>query len=58
MAITNLDPTSTALEERYFELVAEFAPKDLFDEADAFYASLGVRNFGSDLGLLSLEFWL
>jgi len=60
VAITNLDPNSTALEERYFELVAEFAPKDLFNEADAFYASLGVRNFGEHgaSDLLSLEYWL
>jgi hypothetical protein len=60
VAITNLDPTSATLEERYFELVAEYAPKDLFDEVDAFYASLGVRSFveHGELGSLSLEYWL
>jgi hypothetical protein len=60
VAITNLDPTSTALEERYFELVAEYAPMDLFDEVDAFYASLGVRSFveHGKLSSLSFDYWL
>ncbi len=60
VAITNLDPNSTALEERYFELVAEYAPKDLFDDADEFYSSLGVRNFveHGELGSLDLDYWL
>jgi hypothetical protein len=46
------------LEQRYFELVAEFAPKDLFNQSDAFYESLGVRSFNGDSGSLNLEFWL
>jgi hypothetical protein len=56
VAVTDLDPCSTALEERYSELFAEFEPKDLFDEVDAFYASLDVRSVGDDLSALSLEF--
>lgn len=60
VAITNLDPRSTVLEERYFELVTEFAALDLYAGAEAYYAAIDLRNFdeASDSNALSLEFWL
>ncbi len=60
VAITNLDPRSTVLEERYFELVTEFAALDLYAGAEAYFAALDLRNFdeASDSNALSLEFWL
>jgi hypothetical protein len=60
IAITNLDPSSKLLEERYFELVADYAPRDLHDEADSYFSSLGFRSFDEASGLseFSLEYWL
>jgi hypothetical protein len=60
VAVTNLDPNSTVLEERYFELVAEMADRDLHADAAAYYESLGVRNFeqARHFSALSVEYWL
>jgi len=60
IAVTNLDPASTALEARYFELVGEIAALDLNAGGEDYYASLGVRNFDEQrhFSALSVEFWL
>lgn len=61
VAVTNLDPSSTVLEERYFELVGGLAGLDLFAGAADYYDLLAVRNFfdeNGDFRALSAEFWL
>ena len=57
IAVTNLDPGSKVLEERYFELVGDMAELDLSDAADGYYASLGVRmSENIDASGLSLDY--
>jgi len=59
IAVTNLDPASSVLEQRYFELVAKMVDLDLADAADDYYASLGVRMSETlDDARLSLDYWL
>jgi hypothetical protein len=60
MAVTRLNPASTVLADRYFELVDEYSNCTLRDCGDAFYAALKVvdsRQF-TRMSDLSTLFWL
>jgi hypothetical protein len=62
VAITNLDPRSTVLEGRYFELTEQYVGRDLSDpEArEAYFRSLGVVDYAAFRAAdgLSAGFWL
>src|ERR1700690_159013 len=60
VAVTNLDASSTVLEERYFALVEQWAEVDLYAGAANYYESLDVRSFeqARNFSAMSAEFWL
>jgi len=60
IAVTHLDPTSTLLSERYFDLVEEYRGQTLSDAGEAYFDSLPLvdtREYASPDALSSL-FWL
>jgi hypothetical protein len=60
IAVTRLDPQSTLLADRYFDLVAEYADKELADEREAYFQAInvvGTRTHAAHQAL-SARFWL
>lgn len=60
VAVTRLDPSSTVLSDRYYDLVAEYRDKSLPKDGDAYFASIKLadtRQFAS-FEALSGMFWL
>jgi hypothetical protein len=60
IAVTNLNPSSTLLRDRYFSLVEDYKSKTLTEHGEAYYRSLNVldtRQYAS-FEALSTLFWL
>jgi hypothetical protein len=58
--VTRLDPSSTLLADRYFNLVDDYKDQTLAQHGDAYYSSLKIadtRQYASVEALSSL-FWL
>jgi hypothetical protein len=58
--ITNLDPNSTVLSDRYFNLIEEFSEKRLESSGDAYVQALGILDAGDTYasGALRQMFWI
>ena len=60
IAVTNLDPSSTVLGDRYFSLIEDYKDQTLTEHGDAYYRSLNLldtRRYAS-FEALSTLFWL